>query len=181
MECLSVFSFFSVKALWKYKSNSLLRNRALQKWESTIPCPICCGWPSESRCRNSHKRSNGALWDTSAWKRDDLRGNVTETNKIWRCMKQMGRDCLFLPLPMQELEAYKCRQISNKWWELVLDVAGRRPREFLIRGCCGYKVYSCAQRKATVFETKIVRDHWIDKLAKAKKKSSPENDWRLSK
>lgn len=166
-----MFSSFSVKALWEHKSNSLLKNRALQKWENTIACPICCGWPSESRHGNSHKRSNEALWDTSAWKRDDLRGNVTETNKIWSCMKQMGRDWLFLPLPMQELEANKCGQISNKWWELVLDLPGRRCRELLIRGCCGCKAYSCVQRKTTVFKTKLVRDHWADKPSKAKKKS----------
>lgn len=71
----------------------------------------------------------------------------------------MDRDCLFLPFPRQELEANKCGQISNQWWELVLDLPGRRRRELLIRGCCECKVYSCAQRKTTVFETKIVRDH----------------------
>lgn len=48
-------------------------------------------------------------------------------------MKQMLRDCLFLPFPMQELQANKRGQISNKWWGLVLDVPGRRHRDLLIR------------------------------------------------
>lgn len=74
----------------------------------------------------------------------------TKSGVAWR----VGRDWLFLPFPMQELEANKCGQwgqISNKWREMVLDVPGNRPGELLIRGwCCGYKV----QRKTIVFQSK---------------------------
>lgn len=176
-----VFLLFCKSLVGSTSQIHFLRTGCSKSGKAPCPVPFCCGWPSESRCGNSHKRSNGAFWDTSAWKRNDLRGKVTETYKIWRCMKQMVRNCLFLPLLVQDLEANKSGQISNKWWELVLDLPARRSRELLIRGCCGCKVYSCVQRKTIVLESKIVRDHWIDKPSKAKQISTAENNWRLSK